>query len=165
MNHEPSIITSYLSFNDWLAIAFRMIFALFVGGIVGWNRQREHKPAGLRTHMLVSLGSALYVMIPIYLSLSNNNSSEILSRGIQGAIQGVATGVGFLGAGEIIHQPRRVNSKAKITGLTSAAAIWVSSALGATVGVGLYPIAILGLIFAWLVIEVVKKFEKTNGDV
>jgi putative Mg2+ transporter-C (MgtC) family protein len=152
-----------LSINDWMAIAFRMFFALFVGGVIGWNRQRENKPAGLRTHMLVSLGSALYIMIPIYISILNNSSAEILSRGIQGSIQGVATGVGFLGAGEILHQPRTVNGKAKITGLTSAAAIWVSSALGVTVGVGLYPIAILGLFFSWFVIAVVKKFEKNNG--
>jgi putative Mg2+ transporter-C (MgtC) family protein len=152
-----------LSINDWMAIAFRMLFALLVGGVIGWNRQKENKPAGLRTHMLVSLGSALYVMIPIYTSILNNSNAEILSRGIQGSIQGVATGVGFLGAGEILHQPRTVNGKAKITGLTSAAAIWVSSALGVTVGVGLYPIAILGLFFSWFVIAVVKKFEKTNG--
>ena len=152
----------FLSLNDWLAIAFRMICALFVGAVIGWNRQREHKPAGLRTHMLVSLGSALYVMIPIYISVLNNNSSELLSRGIQGSIQGVATGVCFLGAGEIIHQQRSVNGKARVTGLTSAAAIWVSSALGLTVGAGLYPIAILGLVFSWIVIEIVKKLEKPN---
>jgi putative Mg2+ transporter-C (MgtC) family protein len=140
-----------------------MLFALAIGGLIGLNRQREHKPAGLRTHMLVSLGSAMFVMIPIHLStLANINSSEVLSRGVQGAIQGVATGIGFLGAGEILQNPRRDNGRNFISGLTSAAAIWVSSALGVTVGAGLYPMAVVGVIFSWLVLKVIKQFERTE---
>ncbi len=148
------------SLDDWLAIALKMFLALLIGGLIGWNRQREGKPAGLRTHMLVSLGSALFVMIPIYLNrIDNVNNSEILSRGIQGSIQGVATGIGFLGAGEILRQPSRSNGRERIFGLTSAAAIWVSSALGVAVGTGLYPIAILGVIFSWIVLKIIKQFE------
>jgi putative Mg2+ transporter-C (MgtC) family protein len=148
------------SLDDWLAIALKMFLALLIGGLIGWNRQRENKPAGLRTHMLVSLGSALFVMIPIYLNrIESINNSEILSRGIQGSIQGVAAGVGFLGAGEIIRQPSRGSGRDRIYGLTSAAAIWVSSALGVAVGTGLYPIAILGVIFSWIVLKIIKQFE------
>ncbi|MGL5805519.1 MAG: MgtC/SapB family protein [Xenococcaceae cyanobacterium] len=151
---------SSFSLDDWLAIALKMFLALLIGGLIGWNRQKEGKPAGLRTHMLVSLGSALFVMIPIYLNrIANINNSEILSRGIQGSIQGVATGIGFLGAGEILRQPSRGNGRDRIYGLTSAAAIWVSSALGVAVGTGLYPIAILGVIFSWIVLKIIKQFE------
>lgn len=77
---------------------FRLVLAVFIGGVIGWDRQSRGKPAGLRTHMLVALGAALMVLIPMQISPSP--SPEAISR----VVQGVATGIGFLGAGEILHQ-------------------------------------------------------------
>lgn len=75
---------------------------MFVGGIIGWERQLRHKPAGLRTHMLVSMGSALFVLIPLAMS-KNENGLDAVER----VIQGIAAGIGFLGAGEILRQSQQ----------------------------------------------------------
>ncbi|MHC5732403.1 MAG: MgtC/SapB family protein, partial [Nostoc sp.] len=86
--------TYYLETNDWLNITFRLCFALLIGAIIGLERQVRHKPAGLRTHILVSLGSAIFTLIIIQTG-ELQSSHDALSR----VIQGIAAGVGFLGAG------------------------------------------------------------------
>ena len=143
-----------ISPDDWLSITFRLSLALFVGAVIGWNRQRAGKPAGLRTHMLVSFGAALFVLVPLQMGSPQQGSD--LSR----AIQGIATGVGFLGAGEIVHQSHSDTRKARIRGLTSAAAIWVSAALGITAGCGLWPMGLIGALLALLILSIVKKLER-----
>lgn len=135
--------------HDWLTILVKLSLSLFLGSLIGWERQRDHKPAGLRTHILVSLGSTLFVMIPFH--------SEVAMTHGQ-IIQGVAQGIGFLGAGEILRNPQAKNGH-QISGLTSAAAIWVAAALGALVGAGLYAIAIFGAIFTLITLRVLKKIE------
>jgi putative Mg2+ transporter-C (MgtC) family protein len=125
----------------WLDTLARLGLALFVGATIGLDRQLQHKPAGLRTHMLVSFGAALFAAIPIELGASY----EALSR----SAQGVATGVGFLGAGEILHK----KSLSNIKGLTSAAAVWVSAALGFAAGCGLWSLATLGALLAFVVLR------------
>lgn len=112
------------SLQELLAVTLRLVSAAIAGAVIGWEREAKDKPAGLRTHMLVSLGAAIFVLVPI-LTGDISKSPDALSR----TIQGIATGIGFLGAGEILHLSQS-RTKYRIRGLTSAAAIWISAALG-----------------------------------
>jgi putative Mg2+ transporter-C (MgtC) family protein len=152
MVHFP-VLSTLISFPESPEVLLRLVLAVMAGSVIGWNRQRAGKPAGLRTHMLVSLGSALIVLIPLQTSPSH---AEALSR----AIQGVATGIGFLGAGEILHQSKLDSHKVEVQGLTSAAAIWVTAALGMAIACGLWLTALTGTLLAWLILKFVKKLEK-----
>ena len=125
---------------------------MLVGGIIGWERQLRHKPAGLRTHMLVSMGSALFVLIPLAMS-KNENGLDAVER----VIQGITAGIGFLGAGEILRQSQQEIGKVEVHGLTSAAAIWVSAALGTAAGCGLWQLALIGALMSLFVLRVIKK--------
>lgn len=142
----------FVSSDDWLSLTFRLTLAFLVGGAIGWNRQAEDKPAGLRTHMLVSLGAALFVLIPLMAS----TSTDTISR----AIQGVATGVGFLGAGEILHQPREKSGKPNIKGLTSAATIWLTAALGMIAGCGFWQLSLISTLMTLFILSIAKKIER-----
>lgn len=137
-----------------LELAGRLILALVAGAVIGWNREAEGKAAGLRTYMLTTLGSAFFVLIPIQFETLDLNA---LSR----TIQGVATGVGFLGAGEIFYQSREDagRSKPSVKGLTSAAAIWGSAALGVAAGCGLWQLCLLGTFLMWLILGIGKWAE------
>jgi putative Mg2+ transporter-C (MgtC) family protein len=149
--------TYYLATNDWLNISLRLCIALVVGAIIGLERQVRHKPAGLRTHTLVSLGSAVFTLI-IMQADGSQSSRDALSR----VIQGIAAGVGFLGAGEIVRQSSQESQRLEIHGLTSAAAIWVSAALGIAAGCGLWQLALIGALLTFLVLTVFKKLEKRD---
>lgn len=144
-----------LSPDHWLGILLRLCLALLVGGIIGWERQLRHKPAGFRTHMLVSMGSALFVLIPLAMG-KNENGRDAIER----VIQGIASGVGFLGAGEILRQSKQERGEVEVHGLTSAAAIWVSAALGSAAGCGLWQLALIGALLSLFVLKVVKEFER-----
>lgn len=133
----------------------RLCLALLVGGIIGWERQLRHKPAGFRTHMLVSMGCALFVLIPLAMD-KNENGRDAIGR----VIQGIAAGVGFLGAGEIMQQCEQEIGKEKVHGLTSAAAIWVSAALGTAAGCGLWKIALIGAFLSLFILRVIKNVER-----
>lgn len=142
--------------GNWIELALRLGSALVLGGAIGWNRQKTHKAAGLRTHMLVSLGAAVCVLLP--LQLNGNAGAEGLSR----AVQGVATGVGFLGAGEILQVAHKAGRKQEIrvTGLTSAASLWVTAAIGMAAGCGLWPLGILATGLTWITLGLVKRLEE-----
>jgi putative Mg2+ transporter-C (MgtC) family protein len=142
----------FVSSDDWLELTIRLTLALLVGGVIGWNRQAAGKPAGLRTHMLVSLGSALFVLIPLIAS----TSTDTISR----AIQGVATGVGFLGAGEILHQSSDKSGKSHVKGLTSAATIWLTAALGIVAGCGFWQLSLLSTLMTLFILSGAKKIER-----
>jgi putative Mg2+ transporter-C (MgtC) family protein len=146
-----------MSFHAWWDTGVRLIVAVVVGGLIGWNRQVEGKPAGLRTHMLVSLGAALIVLIPAQVNPSH--SADGLSR----AVQGVATGIGFLGAGEILHRQSARGDRKAVKGLTSAAALWTTAALGMVSGCGLWATSLIGTLLVLLILIVVKRFEKYIG--
>ncbi|HET6151030.1 MAG TPA: MgtC/SapB family protein [Polyangia bacterium] len=136
---------------DWLTLAWRLGLAMLVGGAIGWNRQKAGKPAGLRTHILVAMGSCVLVLVPL---AGEPASVEALSR----VIQGVIVGIGFLGGGEIRHSGE-MTGRNRIKGLTSAAAIWVSSGLGIAAACGLWRMIILAAVAAILVLAVAKKAE------
>jgi len=104
--------------------------------------------------MLVSLGAAMFVLIPLLASTSE--SVDTVSR----AIQGVATGVGFLGAGEILHESVEPSGKPNIKGLTSAATIWLTAALGIVAGCGFWQLSLLATLMTLFILSVAKKLER-----
>jgi putative Mg2+ transporter-C (MgtC) family protein len=134
--------------RQFARIAIRLLVALLLGGVVGVQREQTGKPAGLRTHMLVSLGAALFVIS----SVESGMTSADLSR----VIQGLATGIGFLGGGAIL----KLSEQRDIRGLTSAAAIWMTAAIGVAVGLGRLWIATLSMLLTWFTLAVVEKIER-----
>ncbi|WP_199321159.1 MgtC/SapB family protein [Microcoleus sp. FACHB-831] len=148
----------FFSSSDWQSITFRLTTALLVGGAIGMNREQPGRPAGVRTFMIVSLGAAAFVMIPLQVDgESTFYSTNALSR----TIQGVATGVGFLGAGMILQQSRHDLGKTEVKGLTSAATIWLAAGLGAAAGCGLWLMCLIGTLFSLVVLSGVKKLKKS----
>ncbi|MFT3924761.1 MAG: MgtC/SapB family protein [Myxococcales bacterium] len=135
--------------HDWWTLISRLLLALMAGGAIGLNRGMAGKPAGTRTHMLISLGAALYVMSAGH----QHPGSDAESR----AIQGVAAGVGFLGAGEIVHRTKQ--GKPVPHNLTSAAAIWVAASAGVAAGVGLWELLVTATALTLFALIVIKKIE------
>lgn len=144
----------FFSPDDMLTIALRLGMALFVGGVIGLNRQQPGRPAGLRTYMAVSVGSALFVMLPLQAGI-DINSTNALSR----TVQGVATGVGFIGAGLILQQSTR-QLKPEVKGLTSAAALWLTAGLGTAAGCGLWYTSLLGTLMTLIILSGVKRIKE-----
>src|SRR5215831_2434952 len=136
-------LTSGLHDSKQLAhVIIRLLAATILGGLVGMQRETTHKPAGLRTHMLVSAGTAALVIA----CASGGLSVEGWSR----VIQGIVTGIGFIGAGTIL----KISEEHAIKGLTTAASVWMTAAIGVTVGLGNLGIGVmvtlLALIILWL---------------
>ena len=121
-------------------VLIRVIAATLLGAIVGVERERAGKPAGLRTHMLVSLGTAVVVLA----CADANMSLDGLSR----VIQGIVTGIGFVGAGTIL----KLNEQREIKGLTTAAGLWMTAAIGVACGLGGIGLAVIGTIVALLIL-------------
>ena len=133
---------------DWLNISLRLGIALLTGAIIGLERETKSKPAGLRTNMLVSFGSALIVLVPIQIGAAEQNL-DILGR----VISGVISGVGFIGGGTILRE-------SKVKGLTSAAASWVSAALGITAGCGLWLLGLIGALITWIILRLFDNWKE-----
>lgn len=140
--------------TDWVGMLLRLGLALLVGGLIGLERELDRKPAGLRTHMLVSLGSALFVMVGIQTGIVQAEPNT-LSR----IIQGLLAGIGFLGAGEIFATSHSATEGYRIQGLTSAAAVWVSAGLGTAAGCGLWFLSLTAAVLTVLILWAVKKLE------
>jgi putative Mg2+ transporter-C (MgtC) family protein len=116
----------------WGDITTRLLAAVGAGGVIGINRELRQKPAGLRTHALVALGAATIMVVTEALVPSSDRGSATR------AIQGIITGIGFIGAGVILH--RDGGGEASIRGLTTAATIWIAACLGTACGLGLWRI-------------------------
>jgi putative Mg2+ transporter-C (MgtC) family protein len=129
-------------------VVIRVIVAALLGALLGWERERAGKPAGLRTHMLVALGAALFVLFPAEAGMAVADLSRV--------IQGVATGIGFIGAGTIL---KRAESE-QVEGLTTAASIWLTGAIGMSVGAGQLWLSLVCAVSAWLILDVLARFEK-----
>ncbi|MBW5448677.1 hypothetical protein GE107_21770 [Cohnella sp. CFH 77786] len=134
-------------------LTLRILFALVVGGLIGLEREFGHHSAGFRTHILVCLGSALVMLLSIYGFSSFMNEPNVRSDPARLAAQ-VISGIGFLGAGTIL---RTGNS---ISGLTTAASLWVVAALGLAVGAGFYYGALLTAFLSLVCLFVLNKLEK-----
>jgi putative Mg2+ transporter-C (MgtC) family protein len=134
---------------DLLESIIRISVAVVAAGLIGWDRERLGQPAGMRTHMLVGLGAALIVSIP----LSGGGMTEA-SR----AVQGVATRIGFLCAGDILHQIR--DGSERVRGLTSAASLWVTAAIGMVAAVGAWRYVVIGTVATLLILVVMRPVER-----
>lgn len=141
-------------------IVIRILLSIFIGGIIGFNRERENVSAGFRTHALVCLGSTIAALIQVQLAslaLSQITSDPALSGIVKvndGRFIGqVVSGIGFLGAGTIIK------TKGSVKGLTTAASIWTVACIGIATGMGFYEVSILGGISTIIVLVVLKKIE------
>ena len=125
---------------EYTEIMLRLVFAVIAGGLIGLEREIVHRPAGIRTHMLVSLGSALFVLVTI----------ETLPNEAARIIAGIATGIGFLGAGTIFR------SKSEVHGLTTAASIWAVSGVGIAIGLGYYLMTVIAVVLVLIVLQLNK---------
>lgn len=132
-------------------VAARLLLAALLGGLLGLNRERLHKAAGLRTHMLVALGSAAFVLAPQQAGLDGGDLTRV--------IQGIAAGIGFLGAGTIL----KLAGEQEIHGLTTAASIWLTAAVGIAAGAGWYGTAVLAAGLAWAILSMVASVERWLG--
>lgn len=140
-----------LSAENFGEIFVRIIVAVLCGGILGWERERNNRPAGLRTHMLVALGSAVFTLLA--LQMQGWGGEDAQYHDPLRAVQGIIGGIGFLGAGSIIQ------AHGSVKGITTAATIWVVGALGVACGAGLYPIAVLTVLMAYLILTLVGGLE------
>jgi putative Mg2+ transporter-C (MgtC) family protein len=122
-----------------LEIIIRLVAAGVTGGIIGWERQARAKPAGLRTHSLVGLGSGLLTALSLYAFTPGGDISRVAAS--------VVIGIGFIGAGMIMVQEHRV------LGLTSAATIWVVAAVGIAFGAGYYLPALAATVFTFILLR------------
>lgn len=148
-----AIHAGYIEPNDWLNLIARVGLSVTVGGLIGFERQwtGNNRSAGVRTHMVISLGATLFILLPLQIP-QDYSSVNALSR----TIQGIATGVGFIGAGLILQQSHR----GKVKGLTSAATIWATAALGTAVGFGLWQLAVVGTVAMLIVLSGVKQAKR-----
>jgi len=126
-------------------IIIRLLAAMLLGAVVGFQRERTHKPAGLRTHMLVSLGTSVFVLACSGYGMNTDGLSRV--------IQGVTTGIGFIGAGSILKL------KHDVKGLTTAAGIWMTAAIGVAVGLGSLGLALLTTLFTLIILALVGSLE------
>src|SRR3954452_13752128 len=123
-------------------IVVRLAVAALLGGAVGVERKWSGKSAGLRTHMLVSLGAALFVLVPQQAGLTSSDLSRV--------IQGIVSGIGFIGAGAILKR----TDQEEVKGLTTAAGLWLTCAIGIAVGLGREATATLGTLLTLLILSV-----------
>jgi putative Mg2+ transporter-C (MgtC) family protein len=134
-----------------IRISLRLFIALVIGGLVGIQRELTHKPAGLRTHMLLALGTALIVITAEESGMSKSDLSRLF--------QGLVTGIGFLGGGAIL----KLTAEHEIHGLTTAAGIWLTAAASAAAGIGQLALAVVGVCLGLLVLAAFVKVEKRLG--
>jgi putative Mg2+ transporter-C (MgtC) family protein len=131
-----------------VVVVIRLVTAAVLGGMLGAERESGGKTAGLRTHMLVSLGAALFVIAP--------QEAGLGGAALANVVQGVAAGIGFLCAGTIL----KLAERGEIKGLTTAASIWLTAAVGIAAGIGPVWVAVAGASCAWVVLYVFARVEK-----
>jgi putative Mg2+ transporter-C (MgtC) family protein len=125
-------------------LALKLILAALLGTLIGLDRERKNFGAGVRTHMLIAVGAALFTGLSIA-GFAGSDPARVASQ--------ILPGLGFLGAGAILKY------KNSVRGMTTAASIWVTAAMGMAVGVGAWLLAIMVTLLVWIVLVVVKKLE------
>jgi len=126
-------------------LVVRLLTAVVLGGLLGLERERKGRAAGLKTHILVSMGSALFVLAPLQAGIDPADVTRVM--------QGIVSGIGFLGAGAII----KLHHGERVEGLTTAAGIWMTSAIGMAAGMGLEIAALLTTLLALLVFATIPR--------
>lgn len=152
----------YLRQLNFESMALRIILAMIMGGVIGYERELKHRPAGFRTYMLVALGSAVTVILSQYLdlmlstgwaeSLRENqvgNRTDVVRIGAQ-----VINGIGFIGAGTILVTPRN-----EVKGLTTAAGLWASACMGLAIGAGFYECFLIGFALVIFIMKLLPLIE------
>jgi putative Mg2+ transporter-C (MgtC) family protein len=139
-----------------LELSARLIAALLAGGAIGFERQWRKRPAGLRTHLLASLASATFMLVSTHLIPYQHYGPDepYLRADVTRIAAGVAVGISFLGAGAILR------SEGRIKGLTTAASLWLSTALGLAAGAGMYLLTALSTFAALFVLVVIRLWER-----
>jgi len=137
-----------------LSYLLRVLVAAVLAGLLGYERERARKPAGLRTHMLVGIASALYTSLGMLAYESTDATGYGRADPIR-AIQAVALGVGFLGGGMIVTR----REGRDVSGLTTAASIWATAAIGIAAGLAHYTLAIGATVLLLLVLRVLVRFD------
>ena len=130
-------------------VCVRLLVALALGALLGYEREAAGANAGLRTHMLVSAGAAIFILVPLQAGMQLTDISRV--------IQGVTAGIGFLGAGAII----KLHDTNQITGLTTAASIWLTCAIGIAAGAGLEATAVLSAVTGWIVLALLRQSKSS----
>ena len=124
-------------------ILVRVMVAAALGAVIGWERELKGRAAGLKTHILVSVGSALFVLAPTLAGVDGGDNTRVM--------QGIVSGIGFLGAGAIL----RSRGGERVEGLTTAASIWLTAAIGMAAGIGQEMVALVTTVLAFLVVGAV----------
>ncbi|MCA9215120.1 MAG: MgtC/SapB family protein [Planctomycetales bacterium] len=130
----------------------RLFVALLLGGLLGIERQFHGRWAGIRTHMMVSLGAAIFTIAA--LTTAPNDTNEVTR-----VIQGIAAGIGFLGAGTII----KLSTEVEVKGLTTASSVWMAAAVGTVAGLGEYALAAASGVMALVVLALLRPLTKAIG--
>jgi putative Mg2+ transporter-C (MgtC) family protein len=130
----------------------RLVLAALLGGVLGYERERTGKRAGVRTHMLITVGAALFALVPQQAGMSDDAVSRVL--------QGLVAGIGFLGAGPILKLEERMEVK----GLTTAASVWVAAAVGVAVGLGRGATAVVATALALAILAAVPHLDRGSGN-
>lgn len=136
--------------RQFIQVIVRLAASVLIAGIVGYQREASGKAAGLRTHILVSIGSTVFVLGCIGAGMREDAISRV--------IQGIVTGIGFIGAGTILKR------ETDIKGLTTSAGLWTTCAIGVLIGLGELGIAIMAAIITFLVLAVVGRLEQKFID-
>lgn len=133
-------------------IVVRVLVAAILGGMVGWEREHKGRAAGLKTHILVSIGSALFVLAPLLSDIDGGDVTRVM--------QGIVSGIGFLGAGAIL----KLDKGERIEGLTTAAGVWMTAAIGMAAGMGQEMVALATTVMALLVVSALPKLQRPNAN-
>lgn len=134
--------------EETVRVCTRLLFAAFLGGLLGYEREYKGKSAGLRTHMLVCVGAAIFIMVPLQAGMEIEDLSRV--------IQGIVAGIGFLCAGTILKGDRIDD----VHGLTTAAGIWLTAAIGIACGLGREATALLSTLLALVVLMLMPPLER-----
>jgi putative Mg2+ transporter-C (MgtC) family protein len=142
------LTTSLPDARETVRVIVRLLAALLAGGVIGLQREASGKAAGLRTHILVCMGTALFVLAGLGVGMGQDALSRV--------VQGLVTGIGFLGAGAIL----KLEASYEIKGLTTAAGIWMTAAIGVAIGVGRLGTAAIATALAWFVLAVLIRLDQ-----
>ncbi len=145
-----------MDFIDWQVLgsdSFRLLAAVVLGGLLGLEREIGRHWAGLRTHMMVAAGSCVFIIVGAEIV---GEDAEAMTR----VVQGVATGIGFLGAGTIL----KLSDRLEIRGLTTASTIWLAAAVGTATGLAQYELAVAAVLVSMFVVVVLRPLERTLAN-
>ena len=141
--------------QSFAPMAFRLLLAVVCGAAIGLEREKRAKPAGLRTHILICVGACLFTLVGVQLQEDSKGDAMRI-------VQGLILGIGFLGAGVMFTRGTSVH------GVTTAAGLWVVTAIGLAIGLGYYPLAIFSTVVVFFIVAWLKRVEPTihrdNGE-